>query len=1021
MAATRPPAPSGQALSLISALSNPDNHALHVQAIRARDDALSSSNESYNSLCLQLAYTLVGSDDPQSMLDQIDPRELDIWKQTDHHSVLRLQHDPSLWLAFGQTAGFILKNVLLRPPMHAVTAGNAHGVLYIQPPTSNHLKETLICALNCKHGELRAVASSIIATSAVCSDSIQPALSIHAWPTLIPALLHPLQNNQATSLHTIEGSLLTIRKILEDGPGELSHEQVDAIIPLLVQYLSSPHEKLVIASLHAIIASIVGLDYMPNALVLHFSNYLASLSALASATPPKPAMIRTLVCRSIVALLNLRTEYIRPHMASLCQFMLQQMNVTNAKQQQQALSDDADANVAFEACDFWWTFCHLEEEACTPDMAETVQVLLPQLVPILLTNMVYTMDKQRELMALNELEMEQQQLQQQQQQLTSMKPLFHKSRSKHGGQSNGEAIGHANASEDAGNESESDFDDDDDDREDDDDGEWTLRKCSAATLDCLATLYGADYILPCLLPALEHGLVSSDPWIQEASILALGAVADGCMLELNASMAQLYPCLLNVLAATNGSVLPQLVVITAWTVSRYASWAVEQVQTGAQGQLLGEMTKIFMDRLYDNNRRIQVACCSAFGAIAEAAEDLMVPYLEPVYRTLVTMLSKYQGRSLLMVFDCFGILANCCGPATAEHDLPAMYVPPLLRLWNALAKNDSTDRTLLPLMECLASIVLASGTNYQLYALETFELAMSIIESVTLVVTATPGDAILNEEEVDPIVCATDLLDALVEALGDNFGALVASSQRYGQQFLTMFVHLLCKHEIPSVRMSALAMVGDLARKAPVVIEPALPLILQETITGMDPTHPTVCTNANLIALLMGNGTNGARGSDIPGLVENAAACVGRLAKVNPEFVAPDLPRFLLGWCDGMAKIVDQTERRDAFQGFVKTVYANPQAIQQTASSGDLPTVLGSILYCILTWHMPPDSDGQGVALLTGDYSFRPFPPQEAELGAALVKLVQDMKISVGDETWFAVEKGLPVNVRRLLKEYYYT
>lgn len=124
--------------------------------------------------------------------------------------------------------------------------------------------------------------------------------------------------------------------------------------------------------------------------------------------------------------------------------------------------------------------------------------------------------------------------------------------------------------------------------------------------------------------------------------------------------------------------------------------------------------------------------------------------------------------------------------------------------------------------------------------------------------------------------------------------------------------------------MSAFALLGDLARNAPTVLEVALPELLKEAIACLDPVHPSVCNNAvwaigevcvrcganpaplepfapsllhNLIALLMGNGLDGSGyGPAIPGLAENAAATTGRLAKVNPNFVAADLPRFLLGW-----------------------------------------------------------------------------------------------------------------------------
>jgi hypothetical protein len=256
----------------------------------------------------------------------------------------------------------------------------------------------------------------------------------------------------------------------------------------------------------------------------------------------------------------------------------------------------------------------------------------------------------------------------------------------------------------------------------------------------------------------------------------------------------------------------------------------------------------------------------------------------------------------------------------------------------------------------------------------------------------------------------------------------------------------MCKHDISGVRMKSFALVGDLARHAPAILEPALPQLLQEAIASMDPVNPSVATNAvwsigekcakcegnpaplepfapallqNLIGLMMGNGVDGnGRGSEIPGLAENAIACVGRLAKANPNFVALDFSRFLIRWWDRMAKIRDPTERRDAFQGFIKVVYANPQAIQQAAVN--VSDAIASILFAIVTWHIPAEMPEQSSVLLTGDYNFRPFPPTEAELGTALAKLIQDMKTSVGDETWHTVEKKLPVNVRRSLREAYH-
>jgi transportin-1 len=993
-----PPPPNGQVLSLVSALSNPENHDLHLQAIRARDQALGGSPDSYGNLCLQLSYLLVGSDQPEQLLPRIDPQQLDVWRQTDMATASRLQSDPNLWIPFGQMAGLILKNALLRPPILA--DGRS---LSLQAPLSDHVKETLLFGLSLHNHELQNVISSIIATCSVSDDAVQPYLHIARWPLLFPTLLKQLQQQNNTHLGGqpgLQGSLSTIRKMMEDGPREIPWDVLDELVPLLLNLFQHGEETVKVSALQALVACLAE-GVLPSQLVLQFSEYFQGLSSLAGDPSPQ---VRKWVCRSINTLLECHTMYLAPHLSSICPFMLQQ-----------TINHNNDS-VAIEACEFWLLFANLEEGVMSGEMYETVEELLPQLIPILLQNMVYTAEQQIDLVARNELDIEEGQKPQE------MKPVFHRTRNKHGG------------------EGADDDDDDDDDMDDDDDNEWSLRKYSGASLDSLANLYGAEPVLPCLLPALQQGLSSQDQWVQEASILALGAIADGCREEMSVHLGQLYPYLMQLLAQPETpQYLPQVKSICAWAVGRYATWAVEQVQTGAQGHLLAHMTEVFLQRLTDKNRRVQVACGSGFGVLMETAGDLMIPYLEPIYISLAAALQRYQGRSLIILFDTLGIMADYCGPAIGEGDLPKLYIPSMLHLLDRLLVHDPTNRTVLPLMEGLGSIALTCGMNFQPYALETFEITMCLIEQVQLLLAAS-GDKVA-EEDADPIIGAADLLDGLCEGLGGSFATLVASSDRYGQHF-TSVVHALCKYNVAGVRMSGLALLGDLTRNCPSLIEPVFPQLLQEAINNLDPLHPQVCNNAvwaigeicvkcgenpaplepfaatliqQLIALLMGNGSG--RGSSIPGLAENAASCAGRLAKVNPNFVAGDLPRFLLGWCDGMAKIMDPIERRDAFIGFSKAVYANPQAIQQ--SSANVADAISSILYAIVSWHMPPETPEDAEDLLTGDYGFQPFPQTEAELGSTLAQLMRDIKSSVGEDTWKAVQGQLPVNVRRLLREAY--
>lgn len=72
--------------------------------------------------------------------------------------------------------------------------------------------------------------------------------------------------------------------------------------------------------------------------------------------------------------------------------------------------------------------------------------------------------------------------------------------------------------------------------------EWTLRKCSAAALDTLAVRF-PDRILPILLPLLDEQLRCNEWMRLECVILALGAVAAGCMNEMVPRLPEVVPFL----------------------------------------------------------------------------------------------------------------------------------------------------------------------------------------------------------------------------------------------------------------------------------------------------------------------------------------------------------------------------------------------------------------------------------------------------------------------------------------------
>jgi hypothetical protein len=590
--------------------------------------------------------------------------------------------------------------------------------------------------------------------------------------------------------------------------------------------------------------------------------------------------------------LKSRAEFVSPHIISISEFILQ-------------ATTDPNNDVALEACEFWLSFASLDSDTCSPEMSDAVKNLLPRLIPVLVKGMVYPPEKIEELIEMNELDERQGD-----DHAKDIAPIFHKQRIKGG----------VTASQSSIDRDDEDSNEDDGDDIDDifDERDWNLRTCSAAALDTLSVAYTTQDILPYLLPVLQESLGHTNPWICEAGVLALGAVSSGCYQQLGSHMPQLHPFLMGHLTSANA--LPQLRSICIWTLSRYADWISGQVASGLQPDLLGRLVESLLVCVSSNNRRVQLAACSAISDIVERLPELMDPYVDALFDSFSQALLKYQTRSLLVLLDTIGTIADFIGPSIWAGSSIHRCLSSMTLIWGQRALKNPFDRTLLSLMESLASIAVTGGVNIQPIALECFENAMATIEFCSVSLASMDYDA----DDADPIVCATDLLDGLVEGLGNTFSNLILSSRKYGCTFSNVLKSLI-SHEVSAVRMSGFALMGDLAKHSPLTIHGGIKELIQETIYNIDPSYPLVCNNAawalgevcvkcignplildpfaddivqNLIVVLMSSRDIEMENESLAAasLAENAASTLGRLAMVNPSFVAKDLPRCLIGW-----------------------------------------------------------------------------------------------------------------------------
>ena len=111
--------------------------------------------------------------------------------------------------------------------------------------------------------------------------------------------------------------------------------------------------------------------------------------------------------------------------------------------------------------------------------------------------------------------------------------------------------------------------------------------------------------------------------MRESGILALGAIAEGCLDSIHVYLPQLVPWLVQTLGDPKALIRS----ITCWTLSRYSKWVVEQQD---HALYLQPMMQELLKRVLDHNKKVQEAACSAFATLEEDAGHLLIPYIGPI-------------------------------------------------------------------------------------------------------------------------------------------------------------------------------------------------------------------------------------------------------------------------------------------------------------------------------------------------------------------------------------------------------
>ncbi|TIB33622.1 hypothetical protein E3P86_02950 [Wallemia ichthyophaga] len=743
------------------------------------------------------------------------------------------------------------------------------------------------------------------------------------WPLALSRLMASIDSS---SIQEQEGAFSTLAKVCEDMYKKLDCEiagvrPLDFMIPKFIQMLNHQSAKV---RIHALSCLNSFIPTQSASFLASIDHFIAALFQRASDGVPE---VRQHVCSALVRLLASRPDKLTPEMNNVATFMLYS-------------TQDKNEEVALEACEFWLTFA--EEN----HLIDHLRPLLDRVAPVLLNTMVYS---DTELVILQADEDDDDAAVPDKD--SDIKPHIY------GGKTHTQSSENDNQHQKMGRDAEipSDEEDEEDFDELDDDeltSEWTLRKCSAAALDILSINFPVE-LLNILLPYLKERLFSQD-WLQkESAILALGAIAEGCIEGIQPHLPQLVPYLVNSLNDSK----PLIRSISCWALARYSSWSVQPISVEHRNNYFVPTMEGLLRMVHDKNKRVQEAGCSAFATLEEEAGKELEPFLKPIIEHLVYAFQKYQRKNLLILYDAIGTLADAVTSALDNEEYVTLLMQPLIDKWQNLADD---DEDIIPLFECLSSLTVAAGSSFIKFAQPVYERCSRIVHG-NLMQFQTAVEQ--NDEDNIPdrtfIIVALDLISGMIQGLGSNAQELIIANQSTSSTPSLLNLLLFClKHPDSAVKQSAYALVGDLAVSCFPILIPVLGTLLPDLIQQIEIAPTTdaisVCNNAawaageiatsytnypdlnkddfikyvpslteRLVPILL-------HPKSVKSLAENAAVTIGRIGLVCPEIVAPHLQVFAAQWCESLWEIKDNEEKdTTSFQFFCNAVvrWTSPSAV----------------------------------------------------------------------------------------------
>ena len=817
-----------------------------------------------------------------------------------------------------QTLNLDSANLSLVRSSAALSLKNNIKACYNDIPERSHayIRAVVLACLQDPNPQIRSFAGTVI------TETVQRG-GVLGWPELLPELFSIAGNERGNvTLSAQEGAMGALAKICEDSKRELDKvyegtRPLDFIIPRLLEVTSSPIARvraLALASLNSFIPQ------KPQALVASLDSILSRLFQMANDPSDD---VRRNVCRSFVLIVDIRPDKVQPHMGGLVDYMALQQRNTD------------DPELALEAAEFWLAISE------NGRMCATLGPHLHKIVPVLLESMVYDEEAVVHLEGdKDDAEVEDR--------AEDIKPHFVRSKTSRT-LTNGQGTDARANGQDPKRVVQDDDSLSEGEIEEDDEGiidaeeQWNLRKCSAAALDVLASTFHAS-VFQIALPYLEENLRHQDWPNREAAVLAIGAVAEGCMEAITPHLPDLVPYLISLL----NDVEPPVRVITCWALGRYSGWASQLKAHNDKKSFFEPMMEGILNKMLDKSKRVQESAASAFANLEERATKELTPYCAPIIRQFVLCFESYKDKNMFILYDCVQTLAEQVGPPLRRQDLVDLLMPAIIRRWSKISDE---SQELFPLLECLSYVATALGDTFAPFAVPIFGRCIRIIHQNLEQYLLTIHNEPLERPDKDFLVTSLDLLSAIIQALAPaRSGELVTSSQ---PRFFDLLMFCM---EDPSndVRQSSYALLGDCAVNIFPQLNPYIPSLMPVLIRELDFANlrdddvdtgfsviNNACWSCGEIAMKYQQGmisfvdkiyqslSSIISNPQVPTSVsENAVIALGRLGVDCSQQLAPHLAEFANSFLHIIEPVENNDEKGHAFLGLNRTIEHNPQAME---------------------------------------------------------------------------------------------